>query len=239
MQRKMLVALFTVGLGLLVWASALSAAGDQYRRWLDDGKTVMCSGGMTLTYSNQNIEFANLPVDAQFTINYLRNGVLEIIDGPYVVEQTTGTLNYNALLISGSFPLTYAVRLDTLINGVVVYESTMSGTCTADGPGTISLTNVAVNAATPGSAAAICAVSYPEGSTQGRLTESVVALYEPLAEATTTIVLPAGTAWWIMDAQDGFYQLWIACNASPVWVPVAMMAPNQDPPWNGAPLPPA
>ena len=234
MQRRMLVVLLAALLGLLVWASALSAAGDQFRRWLDDGKTVTCSSGTSMLFSNQNIEFANLPVNAEFTINYVLNGVLYASTGPYVVEQTTGTRNYGAFGTSGVFPFTYAIRLDTLIDGVVVYESTMTGTCTANGPGLISLTNVAVSPAAPG-----CPVSYPDDSIQGRLTQSVVALYEPRAEAVTPIVLPGGTAWWIMDSQDGFYKLWIACGASPVWVPARVMAPNQDPPWNGALLPPS
>lgn len=238
MNRKLVVVLLTVGAGLLVWASALSAAGDQYRRWLDDGKTVTCSVGTQLVFSNQNVEFAGLPVDAEFTINYFSNGVLDSSSGPYVVEQTSGTRNYGAFAASGVFPFTYAIRMDTLINGVVVYQSTMTGTCTANGPGIISLTNAAVTAATPESTPS-CAVSYPDGSIQGRLTATVVALYGPLAEATTNIVLSAGTAWWIMGSKNGFYELWIACGASPIWVPASVMAPNQDPPWNGALLPPS
>jgi hypothetical protein len=67
--------------------------------------------------------------------------------------------------------------------------------------------------------------------------ETVQAVYEPRSDATTNVTVPEGTAWWIVGAQNGYYELFISCPANYVWVPASSMGPNFDPPWNGAPLP--
>lgn len=82
-----------------------------------------------------------------------------------------------------------------------------------------------------------CLSSIPSGSVQGRMLETVAAVYEPSSGAETNVVIPGGTAWWIIGADDGYYKLFIACPGNPVWVPASSMGPNYDPPWNGAALP--
>jgi hypothetical protein len=82
-----------------------------------------------------------------------------------------------------------------------------------------------------------CLSSIPSGSVQGRMLETVAAVYEPNSGAETNVVIPGGTAWWIIGADDGYYKLFIACPGNPVWVPASSMGPNYDPPWNGAALP--
>ncbi len=59
----------------------------------------------------------------------------------------------------------------------------------------------------------------PSSAVQGRLLSTTTALYEPRADATTNFVIPGGRAWWVIDAQGGFYELWISCVAHPIWVP--------------------
>lgn len=121
--------------GVLLLSAFDARAADQYRRWLNDGKTYTCTntaGTVTVNLSNQNVEFNNLPADAQYTINYIKNGVTNT-DGPYTVEQTTGTRNYGAFSTTfAGYPLSFVFRLDTLINGRVVYQSAIVINCAAD-----------------------------------------------------------------------------------------------------------
>ena len=141
-------------LGVFLLSLSSAQAADQYRRWLNDGKTYTCTnvaGTVTVTLSNQNIEFNNLPADAQFTINYINNGVTQI-DGPYTVEQTTGTLNYNAFITTFTgYPLTFVFRLDTLIGGRIVYQSAITINCAADTTvaTAVSISNIDFAAAAP------------------------------------------------------------------------------------------
>lgn len=122
------------------------AAQDQYRRWLGP-ITYTCTdlgGGVVhVDFDNQNVEFNNLPADAQFTLNYMDNGVTVLTSGPFTVEQTTGTHLYGAFTETfTSYPLWFGFRMDTLINGVVVYSSTAAVTCLGDGTGAVLFHNV-------------------------------------------------------------------------------------------------
>jgi hypothetical protein len=84
-----------------------------------------------------------------------------------------------------------------------------------------------------------CLSSIPSGAVQGRMLETAQAVFEPRSDATTNVIIPGGTAWWIVDAEDGYYELVISCSSNYVWVPASSMGPNYDSPWNGAPLPDA
>ena len=207
-----------------------------YRRWLDDGKTFECAfagDGIQVTLSNQNVEFFNLLPDDEFTINYIENGVVTT-DGPYVVEQTSGTRNYNQFSIDFiGYPLTFEFRLDTLRDGVVIYQSSVSVTCTADGVFPVTPVNVIPGEAT--AATGGCPSPLNSMAVQGRMLETVTAFASANAAATTDVVIPVGTAWWITAASNGYYRIWIACFASQVWVPASSMGPNYD--TGGAPLP--
>ena len=217
-------------------------APDQFRRWLDNGKVFTCTdmGGGTIEVklSNQDVEFNNLPADAEFMINYIDNGVTTT-DGPYVVEQTSGTKAYGALAENfAAYPLTFVFRLDTIINGVLVYQSSLSVACSADGTFPVTPVNISYGGSGGGTAAfGGCPVQIPAGSVQGRIPATVNALFEPRSDAGSNVVLPAGSSWWIIDVQGSFYKLWIACQASPVWVAAEAVTPNYDPSWGGAALP--
>lgn len=128
---------------------ARAAAADQYRRWLDNGKTITCAdiggGVFQAQLSNQDVEFANLPANAQFTINYIANGVMTP-DGPYTVEQTSGTRAYGAFAQSfPSYPFTFDFRLDTIVGGIVVYRSSLFVRCTGNGATPVTPINVDVS----------------------------------------------------------------------------------------------
>ncbi|MCK6576939.1 MAG: hypothetical protein L6Q98_02410 [Anaerolineae bacterium] len=72
---------------------------------------------------------------------------------------------------------------------------------------------------------------------QGRVLVSTAVYYGPSYDTLTGIVLPVGTSWWIIGARDGFYKLFIACQANYVWVPAETLGSNFDVVWGGAPLP--
>src|SRR5262249_9711790 len=110
---------------LVAPSPAGAAAGDRYRRWISP-KTKTCSTtatGVQVAIDNQDVEFNNLPADAQFTIEYIVNGV-STVDGPFTVEQTSGTKNYGSFSQSApSYPFTFTFRLNTIIGGDTVYRS--------------------------------------------------------------------------------------------------------------------
>jgi hypothetical protein len=64
-----------------------------------------------------------------------------------------------------------------------------------------------------------CLSSISSGSVQGRMLETVQAVYEPRSDATTNVTVPAGTAWWVVGAENGYYKLFISCPGNYVWVP--------------------
>jgi hypothetical protein len=129
----------------LAAAPATLEAQNQYRRWLGP-ITYTCTdlgGSVQVAFDNQDIEFNNLPADAQFTLNYMQNGVTTNSDGPFTVEQTSGTLDYGAFATSfAAYPARFGFRIDTLIDGAVVYSSTAAVTCTADATGPVLFHNV-------------------------------------------------------------------------------------------------
>lgn len=240
-QRTVLSALLTALLLFLIFPqTSINAQEEQYRRWLDDGKVFTCTdtgSDISVNLSNQNVEFNNLPADAQFTINYISNGVLTT-DGPYTVEQTSGTRSYSMFSATfPAYPLTFEFRLDTLIDGVPVYQSTVSVTCTADATFSATPVNLDLTLTLPVPVPVVCPTPLPADAVQGRLLSTVTALFSPNPADTTNIILPAGSAWFVIGAQDGFYRLYIACQAAALWIPADAISPNYEPPWNGAPLP--
>ena len=242
--------------GLVVYSSSItiSCSGDTastpvtpvnvdtgfaYRRWLNN-KTYSCTTGAGVVYanlSNQDVEFNNLPVGAEFTLNYIDNGVVTT-NGPYPVEQANGTKVYGAFAQPfPSYPFTFEFRIDTLISGVVVYTSSLTISCTGDTAST-PITPVSGPPGGPGSSSAsapTCLITLPANAVQGRVLTTTTALYSPDPATTTNIVLEVGKAWWVIGAQDGYYRLWIACNANALWVPAEALGPNYD--MGGAPLP--
>jgi hypothetical protein len=116
------------------------------RRWAF-APAVTCAttaGGVSLTYASQPIEWL-LPNDAQYTVSYSENGLQQdSLDGPFPAEgDGEGTQTYGALLIAGaSYPFHAAIRLATIVDGEVVYRSTLRASCAADGPTTSEVRNV-------------------------------------------------------------------------------------------------
>ncbi|MDX2140825.1 MAG: hypothetical protein SF123_22265 [Chloroflexota bacterium] len=234
LTRLLLIAM--IALALAVSTSSVNAA-NQYRRWIDVGTTYTCStasGGIVLVnLFNLTVEFSGLPANAQYTNTFIQNGIVTT-QGPFPVEQTDGTRLYGNYGTSfRSYPANFEFRIDTLIDGIVVYQSSIVISCTNSFflPRPVTIVNGELGVAP------VACVSPLDTTTavQGRLLETITALYEPRADATTNVVLPAGSAWWITGSSNGYYRLWIACLANPVYVPASAMAPNHD--TGGAALP--
>jgi hypothetical protein len=82
-----------------------------------------------------------------------------------------------------------------------------------------------------------CAYPLPVDAVQGRLEGATQAYYAPSTDAKTEIVLPVGSSWWVAGSENGFYKLFVACQANYLWVPASALGANYDNPWNGAALP--
>jgi hypothetical protein len=74
---------------------------------------------------------------------------------------------------------------------------------------------------------------------QGRIVNPTPTYWAPRLDAQSNVNIPVGSSWWILEARDGFYKLFITCQAQYVWVPEEAMGPNFDEVWGGRPLPDA
>lgn len=133
-------------LGLLAIAFlSAPALAQEFYRW-SSAPPATCSttvSGVQVVFSTQPVEWSNLPVGAQFKIVYITNGV-ETPTGPFAAPVGTGSQVFAAFAASApAYPASFGLRLETLIGGVRVYLSTLSATCTADGPTTSTVTNLA------------------------------------------------------------------------------------------------
>lgn len=130
---------------VLTTGSDAGAQGLPYRRWLAP-KTYSCAygvGNVLVTLSEQNTEFANLPPDATFTLNYVDNGVVTT-NGPFPVEQLSGTKAYGTFgEFFPDYPLRFEFRMDTLVANQVVYQSAVVIDCSSNFAGPATIVNLA------------------------------------------------------------------------------------------------
>ncbi len=82
-----------------------------------------------------------------------------------------------------------------------------------DGPG-----NITVGAAT----AVACPYPLPSGSNQRNVPLGAPAYYDADLGTRVNFDLPAGN-WWVTETSGDFVRVWIACQASPVWIPVTAL----------------
>lgn len=216
---------------------AANAQGEQFVRFQTDGApTFTCEQGqgtIVISISNVFLEF-NVPPDALVTgITYF-NGV-EVSSMTSPPPQTSGIIPLlpGAFFPVPSYPVDLELRLITLVGGSPIYQSSFRVACAGDilTPQPITIININLKLSP------VCLIPLPADAVQGRLLSTVTALFSPNAIDTTNVVLPAGSAWFVIDAQDGYYKLWVACQAQTLWVPADAIGPNYEPPWHGAPLP--
>jgi hypothetical protein len=107
-----------------------------------------------------------------------------------------------------SYPLTVQVILETLVGGSKVYTSTLSGSCTANGPGTSSITN---------SGGAFSGPGLPEKHDLRLVTRDVNVLSEPRGKPTGGVLKACQTVFTIDTSKDGkYYQVFVMGG----WIPV-------------------
>lgn len=125
--------------------STLSETVTWFRRWAfaPSGTCSTLGDTVRIQLASQPVEWV-LPNDAQFTIGYVENGVLDV-DGPIAAEGVgEGSMTYGAFANTfDSYPFTFDFRLDTIVGGEIVYRSTLSASCAADGPTPVTLLNEA------------------------------------------------------------------------------------------------
>ncbi len=65
---------------------------------------------------------------------------------------------------------------------------------------------------------AACPIPLPSGAVQYQVPAGAPAFFAPNLQSQTTFSLPAGS-WWVTQFEGDFAQVWIACQASMIWVP--------------------
>lgn len=68
-----------------------------------------------------------------------------------------------------------------------------------------------------------CSIPLPDGSLVMNVPAGALAYYEPHLDAYAGFNLPPGT-WYITKTEGDFAQVWIACQANMIWIPIANIA---------------
>src|SRR5690606_27092564 len=71
-----------------------------------------------------------------------------------------------------------------------------------------------------GAGVAVCPYPLPSGSVVRDIPAGALTYFEASADTYTGFNLPPGT-WYVSETDGDFAKVWIACQASPVWVPTA------------------
>ncbi len=155
--------------------------------------------------------------------------------GTLVAATATSTATATGTLVPATATST-ATATGTLVAATATSTATATGTL-AGASATPTATATGTLTVTPLPPPPNCPNPLPIASVQGRILATVPAYYLPDTTATTSVVIEVGTSWWVMDSDPGFYRLWIACEATPVWVEAQFVSPNFDAIWLGATLP--
>jgi hypothetical protein len=233
--------------GALTTLSPVKAGPPYYYRW-SFAPNATCTqnvGFVAVGLASQPVEW-DLPVGNQFMIVYIDNGVASPT-GPFTRLPGTGSQVFGAFQenVAGTYPVTFDFRLDTYVNGILVYQSTLSVSCAADSASiTPTLTSAVVTPPpSPSSSSSSPAVpgpdmvALPSGSVVGSFVTTTPAYFAPSTNAVTTITIEAGKTLWVLgvDSSGDFYKVVMAGRY--FWVPVDTMGPNFDNVWQGRPLP--
>ncbi|MBI5959673.1 MAG: hypothetical protein HY866_13105 [Chloroflexi bacterium] len=177
------------------------------------------------------------------------------INGVVVFNEGTLLANLGAPL---SFPTTYPFSFNTTqpdatytyihtwttrVDGVAVYQSSLSGTCIWMGegfdPGAVSISNQDLSVSGAGAVVPGCDVSMPISSTSviGTFTQTASTYWSPGNLTNPLVSIEAGKSAWVlgMDSTQQYYKIIWVCDL--LWVPVNTIGPNYDAVWNGTLLP--
>ena len=218
------VALILIG----AFATQMAQAAGYYWRWTsapdaecgNDGNDYLFTGSIFYEY--------NLPAGATLDEYVIENGV-STYQGNFAAPSGSGSDSISEIEVNGPDPYTYALRYDTVIDGEVVYRSTITFHCeTVDDE-----TSLTVTITNEGFGAGEC-LPLPVGSVVGDMPYGAQAFYEP--DKATNITINPGTYWVLGEDESGqYYKILLACQY--LWVPVDTMQPSYQSPWSGQPLP--
>ena len=208
-------------------APSLQAA-SYYDRFVSPNFTVTCEPPVNpfhLWVNGTIVEERNLPAGATVITSEFFDGVLS--GQVSQIQSGSGSFTHGGTIRQiYAYPASYSERMETVINGQLVYSSTWSAYCSGPGTGTIDLVNQAL--------AGAC-VPIPDGSVVGDLPAGAQAYYAP-GKISPDVFLNPGTYWVIGEDESGqYYQILLACQY--LWVPIDTMQPSYQPPWSGQPLP--
>ncbi len=229
-HRTRVFGLAIIGFLILVVGTQVIFADQYYWRWTSaTGYECGADGDDYLFLDAQNYEYslpASGAVISQFEIDNGSSSYIGDITGLSGSGSGTETISAS---YHGPDPFTYAFQRDTMVDGKLVYRSTLTYTCTDLGEGAdvnVTITNQAFG---EGSCPPI-----PDGSVVGDMPLGAQAFYAP-GKATNISINP-GTYWVIGQDESGeYYKILLSCQY--LWVPVDTMQPNYDDVWNGTPLP--
>jgi hypothetical protein len=216
------------------------AAPPSFYRW-SSAPNATCTqnvGSVAVSLASQPVEW-DVPAGSEYMIIYIPNGVASPT-GPFPLAAGTGSHAHGAFAanVPGTYPITYSMRLDTFVNSVLVYTSTLTVSCSADsGSVTPTVTNVSSSASFASGLAGSDMVPLPSTAVVGAFVTTTPAYFAPRADAVTTVIITAGKTLWILGVDDNgdFYKVVMAGRY--FWVPVDTMGPNFDNVWQGRPLP--
>lgn len=123
----------------------------------------------------------------------------------------------NCVAASNSNPINLVVNLTA---GTQYYVVVIEDTFEQDGM------SYSINISGPGNiigSSGACPYPLPAGSTVYSIPAGAPAFFAPDLGSQTTFAIPAGT-WYISQFSGDFAKVWIACEASPVWVPANAVA---------------
>lgn len=212
------------------WDSAsASQAATYYDRFVSPNFTVTCEPAVNpfhLWVNGTIVEERNLPAGATvITSEFVNGGLIGQVSQTSVAN---GTFTHGGSVLEiYAYPASFSERLETVINGKMLYSSTWTASCSGPGTGTIEL----VNQAFGGDACA----PLPDSSVMGDLPAGAQAYYAP-GKVSPDVFINPGTYWVIGEDASGQYdEIMLACQY--LWVPVTSMQPSYQPPWSGQPLP--
>ncbi len=124
--------------------------------------------------------------------------------------------------VPGTYPAVVSIRYDTYVDGALVYQSTLTVSCSADNPAvTPTLVNEEITSGKPGpgtlpgSVIVLCDpiwCRFRIRAVVGSFVATTPAYFAPQSDATTNIVLTEGKTLWVfgVDESGKFYKVMIA-----------------------------
>lgn len=221
------------GVFLLAMAAQAALAGGYYWRWTGaSGYECGNDGDDYLFIDAQSYEY-NLPSSGAVISQYEIDGGVSSYIGDITGLSGSGSGTENISTDhNGPSPYTYAFQRDTVVDGKLVYRSTLTYTCTTDFKAESTIVTVTITNEDFGSG--ICP-SAPVGSVVGDMPNNTQAFYAP-GKISPDVTINAGTYWVLgEDASGEYYKILLACQY--LWVPIDSMQPSYQAPWTGQPLP--